>query len=211
MTKINNLNIVVLIICAIILTSCGTYFNQPYQQERAKLGEQTKANKNLINLPPPKEPIVVGVYNFRDQTGQYKPTENGSSFSTAVTQGATTILTKALEDSKWFTVIERENFTNLSTERNIIRSTRKQYRQTTNPNEPQLPPLLYAGVLLEGGIISYDSNIITGGFGARYFGKHVGNFGDAGCFSFHPRKAITTGEGGMVTTGNQDLAKKIRR
>ena len=49
------------------------------------------------------------------------------------------------------------------------------------------------------------------GFGARYFGKHVGNFGDAGCFSFHPRKAITTGEGGMVTTGNQDLAKKIRR
>ena len=147
MTKINNLNIVVLIICAIILTSCGTYFNQPYQQERAKLGEQTKANKNLINLPPPKEPIVVGVYNFRDQTGQYKPTENGSSFSTAVTQGATTILTKALEDSKWFTVIERENFTNLSTERNIIRSTRKQYRQTTNPNEPQLPPLLYAAAI----------------------------------------------------------------
>ena len=49
------------------------------------------------------------------------------------------------------------------------------------------------------------------GFGARYFGKHVGTFGDAGCFSFHPRKAITTGEGGMVTTGDQGLAKKIRR
>jgi len=170
MTKINNFKIVVLIICAITLSSCGAYFNQPYQQERAKLGEQTKATKNLTNLPLPQEPIVVGVYNFRDQTGQYKPTENGSSFSTAVTQGATTILIKALEDSKWFTIIERENFTNLSTERNIIRSTRKQYRKTTNPNEPQLPPLLYAGMLLEGGIISYDSNIITGGFGARYFG-----------------------------------------
>ena len=49
------------------------------------------------------------------------------------------------------------------------------------------------------------------GFGAKYFGKHVGTFGDAGCFSFHPRKAITTGEGGMVTTGDQGLAKKIRR
>ena len=49
------------------------------------------------------------------------------------------------------------------------------------------------------------------GFGAKYFGKHVGTFGDAGCFSFHPRKAITTGEGGMVTTGDHGLAKKIRR
>lgn len=49
------------------------------------------------------------------------------------------------------------------------------------------------------------------GFGAKYYGVHVGNFGDAGCFSFHPRKAITTGEGGMVTTDNPDLAERIRR
>jgi curli production assembly/transport component CsgG len=49
-------------------------------------------------------------------------------------------------------------------------STRQEYIKNTDPNEPQLTPLLYAGVLLEGGIISYDSNIITGGFGARYFG-----------------------------------------
>ena len=55
-------------------------------------------------------------------------------------------------------------------ERNLIRSTRQEYIKNTDPNEPQLTPLLYAGVLLEGGIISYDSNIITGGFGARYFG-----------------------------------------
>ena len=49
------------------------------------------------------------------------------------------------------------------------------------------------------------------GFGARYHGPHVGTLGDTGCFSFHPRKAITTGEGGMVTTSDEALAEKIRR
>jgi dTDP-4-amino-4,6-dideoxygalactose transaminase len=49
------------------------------------------------------------------------------------------------------------------------------------------------------------------GFGSTYFGAHVGNFGNTGCFSFHPRKAITTGEGGMVTTRDPELAIKIRR
>jgi dTDP-4-amino-4,6-dideoxygalactose transaminase len=48
------------------------------------------------------------------------------------------------------------------------------------------------------------------GFGARYRGKHTGTFGDAGCFSFHPRKAITTGEGGMVTTDDPALAERLR-
>jgi dTDP-4-amino-4,6-dideoxygalactose transaminase len=49
------------------------------------------------------------------------------------------------------------------------------------------------------------------GFGSQYHGKHVGTLGDAGCFSFHPRKAITTGEGGMITTNNKELAEKLRR
>ncbi len=49
------------------------------------------------------------------------------------------------------------------------------------------------------------------GFGTRYKGRHVGTFGDAGCFSFHPRKSITTGEGGMITTQSNELAKKLRR
>lgn len=152
------------------LTGCGSYFSQPFSVQEARLGEQTSVTKKLQKAPQPVEPIVVGVYKFRDQTGQYKPTENGSTFSTAVTQGATTILIKALEDSKWFVPIERENLSNLLNERNIIRSTRKEYRKTKNPNEPQLPPLLYAGIILEGGIVSYDSNIVTGGLGARYFG-----------------------------------------
>ena len=49
------------------------------------------------------------------------------------------------------------------------------------------------------------------GFGSYYKGRHVGTFGNTGCFSFHPRKAITTGEGGMITTNEDDLAVKIRR
>ncbi len=49
------------------------------------------------------------------------------------------------------------------------------------------------------------------GFGSMLGTQHVGTFGDAGCFSFHPRKAITTGEGGMITTQSDQLAEKLRR
>ncbi|MGB0896797.1 MAG: CsgG/HfaB family protein [Flavobacteriaceae bacterium] len=165
--KVNKL--IALVLC-LLCVSCGAVFNQPVTVSEAILGESTQKTEALKKLPPAKEKIVVGVYNFRDQTGQYKMIENGSSFSTAVTQGATTILLKALEDSKWFKAIERENLNNLLNERNIIRSTRQEYRKTSKTDVPELDPLLYAGILLEGGIISYDSNIITGGVGARYFG-----------------------------------------
>ncbi|OAZ04933.1 CsgG/HfaB family protein [Flavobacterium succinicans] len=159
-----------LFILSFVLNSCGAYFNQPTGVQKAIIGESTPATSSLKKLPLPKEQVVVGIYKFRDQTGQYKDAENGTTFSTAVTQGATSILIKALEDSKWFVPIERENIGNLLQERNLIRSTRQEYAKNSNPNETQISPLLYAGVLLEGGIISYDSNIITGGFGARYFG-----------------------------------------
>ncbi|AUC77374.1 CsgG/HfaB family protein [Olleya sp. Bg11-27] len=158
------------VVLFLLLTSCGAFFNQPYEQERARIGEASPVTNRLKEFPLPQEPVVAGVYNFKDQTGQYKAVENGSTFSTAVSQGGTTMLIKALEDSKWFTVIERENLGNLLNERNIIRSTRDEYRKNKNPNEPTLPALLYAGVLLEGGVISYDTNIITGGAGARYLG-----------------------------------------
>jgi curli biogenesis system outer membrane secretion channel CsgG len=162
---------ILLLLLLIIISGCSSYLNQPVTIEDAVIGSNTPASNYLKNLPPAKEQVVVGVYKFRDQTGQYKSSETGSTFSTAVTQGATSILIKALEDSKWFVPIERENLGNLLNERNIIRSTRQEYLKAPNPNEPQLTPLLYAGVLLEGGIISYDTNILTGGFGARYFGS----------------------------------------
>ena len=158
-----------LVVFMLFLNSCGSYMNQPLDSSRARLGETTKATKKLMKLPQPEEKVVVGVYNFRDLTGQYKESNSGSTFSTAVTQGGTAILIEALENSGWFTPIERENIGNLLNERNIIRSTRQEY-QGAEEGKPQIAPLLFAGVLLEGGIVSYDTNIITGGAGARYFG-----------------------------------------
>ncbi|MGQ9574332.1 MAG: DegT/DnrJ/EryC1/StrS family aminotransferase [Thermoguttaceae bacterium] len=46
--------------------------------------------------------------------------------------------------------------------------------------------------------------------GATYYGKPCGSFGATGCFSFHPRKVITTGEGGMITTSDDRLAGRLR-
>jgi len=152
-----------------VFTSCGVFLNQPMKTTRARIGEETPFNYHLRNLPKPVEPIVVAVYKLRDQTGQYKPTDVGTSWSTAVTQGATNILIKSLMDSGWFTVIERENVGNLLNERKIIRSTRLEFSKE-NANQALISPLLFAGMIIEGGIVSYESNIVTGGMGIRYFG-----------------------------------------
>ncbi|QDP84018.1 outer membrane beta-barrel protein [Chryseobacterium sp. SNU WT5] len=165
--------IIILVVLLVFLTSCGTMINLPAEGDISTLGEMTPYTKQLKALPAPDEKIVIGVYKFKDQTGQYKLAENGSNWSTAIPQGTTSILLKALEDSKWFRAIERENIGNLLNERQIIRSTRKEYEVGKDGKtviSDQLPPLLYAGILLEGGIISYDSNVMTGGVGARYFG-----------------------------------------
>lgn len=153
------------------LSGCASYFHQTFMNpEPARLGAEVSANEVWRALPAARQRVVVAVYKFRDQTGQYKPQANGSSFSTAVTQGATSVLLRALEESKWFDPIERENLGNLLNERKIIRSTRAEYTEQTGQAQPLLPPLLFAGIILEGGIISYDSNILTGGAGLRYFG-----------------------------------------
>lgn len=147
-----------------LLSGCSAYFHQPTGPGRARLGEETALTADLRSLPPAREKIVAAVYKFRDQTGQYKQSEVGTSFSTAISQGTTNILLKALEESNWFTPIERENVANLLNERKIVRSSVAQYKDGEN-----LPPLLFAGIILEGGIVSYDANIITGGAGLRYF------------------------------------------
>ncbi|GAB3748389.1 CsgG/HfaB family protein [Spirosoma pomorum] len=147
-----------------LLSSCTAFFYQPTGPRRARLGEETPATQTLHQLPPAKEKIVAAVYKFRDLTGQYKQTETGTGFSTAVTQGTTNILLKALEESGWFVPIERENVSNLLNERKIVRSSVAQFKDGEN-----LPPLLFAGIILEGGVVSYDANIITGGGGLQYF------------------------------------------
>ena len=126
---------------------------------------------DLINMPRPKGRLMAVVYGFRDQTGQYKPTP-ASSFSTSVTQGAASMLMDALQASGWFVVLEREGLQNLLTERKIIRASQKK------PNTPvniqgELPPLQAANMMLEGGIIAYDTNVRSGGEGARYLGIDI--------------------------------------
>ena len=128
----------------------------------AGLTSVSAIHSDLTSLPPPKGKIVAAVYAFRDQTGQYKPSPD-SSFSTAVTQGAASMLTKAMVDSNWFIPVEREGLQNVLTERRIVRALESQ--QNNN-----LIGLLPASILLEGGIIGYESNVRTGGAGARYLG-----------------------------------------
>jgi curli production assembly/transport component CsgG len=136
--------------------------------EGTKLTPRASTYQDLISLPQPKGKIVATVYNFRDQTGQYKPAP-ASSFSTSVTQGATAMLISAMNDSGWFIPLEREGLQNILTERKIIRAALKKPNTPSN-NDRELPSLLAANILLEGGIIAYESNIQTGGAGARYFG-----------------------------------------
>lgn len=130
--------------------------------------------QNLLNqLPAPQRPVAIALYGFSDQTGQFKPSDAGQTLSRAVTQGAGSILVKALQDAGnrgWFTVVERERLDNLLRERQIIGEMRKRYlgEQEIDPNA--LPALLFAGVLLEGGIVGYDTNTVTGGAGAAFLG-----------------------------------------
>ena len=132
---------------------------------------QTVAYKDLSNIESPKgEPIIIAVYDFIDMTGQKKPGGSFASMSTAVTQGSYQILIKALSDAgdgKWFRVVERTSLPSLLQERKLIRSTRQ---QVNGEGAEPLPPLLFAGAYITGGIVGYDSDTKTGGYGARILG-----------------------------------------
>jgi curli production assembly/transport component CsgG len=138
-----------------------------------QLPQKTGVQRELAALPPPAAPVAVAVYAFTDQTGQFKPTDTNQTFSRAVTQGAGSMLVKSLQDAGgrgWFTVIEREQLKNLLQERQIITEMRERYLGETGANPRALPALLFAGVLLEGGVIGYDTNTLTGGAGAGFLG-----------------------------------------
>jgi curli production assembly/transport component CsgG len=114
--------------------------------------------------------VAVAVYNFRDMTGQRKSIQNVASLSSAVTQGADAYLVKSLQEvgnGKWFKVLERGGLDNLIKERQLIRQMRELYQ---GKDAQPLPPMLFAGMILEGGIIGYDSNTTSGGTGARLLG-----------------------------------------
>ncbi len=128
---------------------------------------------DLLNLPPAKDRPVVAVYSFKDLTGQRKSVDNIASFSTAVTQGGTEMLIDALKTAgggTWFRVAERQGIDNLVRERQIIRSGRQDMAKSQGNTAKELGPLLFAGIIIEGGIIGYDTNTETGGRGARTLG-----------------------------------------
>ena len=131
------------------------------------------AYKELLNLPPAEQRPVVAVYDFLDKTGQRKDVGSGQSFSTAVTQGGVELLIDALKTAgggTWFRVAERQGLDHLVRERQIIRSGREEVAKALGEDPQNLGPMLFAGMIIEGGIIGYDTNIKTGGRGARLLG-----------------------------------------
>ena len=131
--------------------------------------------QELADLPPAETMPIVAVYSYVDKTGQRKRMDGVASFSTAVTQGAESFLIDALKtagNGKWFRVVERTNLDALVRERQIIRSAREDFaNQEGNEDSPTgIQPLLFAGILLDGGIVGYDTNIESGGRGARTLG-----------------------------------------
>ena len=167
--KLFKLSLLTLAIAA--LTGCSTI------RPQGDIGISTEAtvsetiNKSFADIPAPaNSPLTVAVYGFKDLTGQRKPSNTLSLFSTAVTQGAEAYLIKSLQEvgnRQWFTVVERVGLDNLLKERQMIKQTREIY---DGEKAKMLPPLTLAGVILEGGIIDYNSNTLTGGTGARWLG-----------------------------------------
>jgi len=158
------MNKLISIILCCLLCSCVA----PPPKKEAQLIPPvlTKVKKQI---PEPNDgKIVVAVYSFTDKTGQRKDSGQIAKLSSAVTQGGESILIKQLQDAgegKWFRIVERVGLDNLLKERQLIRSAREEARDTS-----QLKPILYAGMIIEGAIVSYDTNLRTGGSGYRMLG-----------------------------------------
>lgn len=131
------------------------------------------SRSSLQALPPPVKRLYVAVYSFRDQTGQNKPNDSFPEYSRALTQGGAAILVNALKEAgggRWFIVLERENLDALLQERQLIRANREQFLGEDGKPLPPLRGLYNAALIIGGGIVGFDSNVMTGGLGARYLG-----------------------------------------
>ena len=163
-----------LCLLGILLSSCtnwsilDNYIPPVSLTKQAEVG--TLINKELANIGKPFIKPTIAVYptSFTDQTGQRRSNSSYASFSTAITQAPHAYLIRALKhasDGEFFDVVERVGLDNLTKERQLIRSTRKDFKESKD-----LMPLTFAGLLMEGGVIGYESNIKSGGLGARYLG-----------------------------------------
>jgi len=154
-----------------MLTGCASLHNAG-KLDQAPVVTNTMLQKEFDTIPAPAagKPLSVAVYSFQDKTGQRRPTPNIASLSTAVTQGGETFLIQALQNvgrGQWFDVVERVGIDNLTKERTIIRQMREAYE---GPGAKPLMPMQFAGMIIEGGIIGYDSSTKSGGIGARWLG-----------------------------------------
>ena len=127
-------------------------------------------SEELNSLPRAKRKPVIAIYpnSFRDHTGQRKSNGSFALFSTAITQAPEAFLIRALKhaaDGEFFQVAERVGLESLTKERQLIRSTRESFEE-----DSAVKPLLLAGLLIQGGVITYDSNVKSGGAGARLLG-----------------------------------------
>ena len=166
----------------LLLSSCSitNQFEDTYEQRFSAqnvVSIQDLQSQDLKNAPIPEVSTVVAVYPtaFTDQTGQRKSNSEFALFSTAITQQPNALLMRALKhagDGKFFRVVERVGLDNLTKERQLIRSAREQ-TATEEDKKKALRPLLFAGILIEGAVISYEANLESGGIGARYLG--IGN------------------------------------
>ena len=139
--------------------------------EQKPVVPKNELQKEFDEVPSPaKGKLTVAVYNFADKTGQRKAVPGIASFSTAVTQGGDALLIRALQDvghGQWFDVVERGNIDALTKERLIITQMRQAYE---GANAQKLMPLQFAGIIVEGGIIGYDTGLESGGTGYNFLG-----------------------------------------
>jgi curli production assembly/transport component CsgG len=155
------------------LSGCAVIQNTGLNESDPTVTTQREGiKKEFDTIPGPNagKPLSVAVYSFQDKTGQRRPQANIASLSTAVTQGSETFLIQALQNvgrGEWFDVVERVGIDNLTKERLIIRQMREAYE---GKDAKPLLPMQFAGIILEGGIIGYDSSTTSGGVGARILG-----------------------------------------
>ena len=156
-----------------VMTGCTSIpdrvpLNNPPTLQASPIPERMSA------VPPiDGKKMTIAVYGFGDKTGQRKPADNVANLSSAVTQGAEVWVIKALQEvgnSTWFDVVERVGMDNLIKERQLIRNTREVYEKNLDNGPTPLKPMVFAGLILEGGVVGYDSNVAVGGVGARYLG-----------------------------------------
>ena len=130
-------------------------------------------SEELKNLPQAKIMPTIAIYpnSFKDLTGQRRSNSSFALFSTAITQAPEALLIRAFKHTaggKFFRVVERVGLDDLTKERQLIRSTRQEFKE-----DNKMKPLLFAGLLVQGGVVSYEANLKSGGAGARYLG--IGN------------------------------------